>query len=183
MRIPDLKEGEEMKKVIVCLLFLLMMILTAGCGASVNVSVETDNDDGSKSVNYDFTAAELAKYIRDNVEFTDAMDTVDNSVLFEVYELDSSKVADACSYFSTGATAEEITVMTANDSNLDDNITAISDAYNVRVLNQIEGFTAYSPQEVVKLSNPLIMEVGNTVVMVICNDRDSAKQVILDYIK
>lgn len=172
-----------MKKVIVCLLVLSMMVLTAGCGSNVDVSAEKDNNDESKSVNYDFTAAELAKYIRDNVEFTDSMDTVDNSVLFDVYELDSSKVADACSYFSTGATAEEITVMTADDANLDDNITAISDAYNVRILNQIESFTSYSPEEVVKLSNPLIMEVGNTVVMVVCNDRDNAKQVILDYIK
>lgn len=171
-----------MKKAIVCLLVLLMMILTAGCSASVQVSDENDNNDENKSVNYDFTAAELAKYIRDNVEFTDSMDTIDNSVLFDVYELDSSKVADACSYFSTGATAEEITVMTADGSDLDNNITAISDAYNVRVLNQIESFTAYSPEEVVKLSNPLIMEVGNTVVMVVCNDRDNAKQVILDYI-
>ena len=171
-----------MKKAIVCLLVLLMMILTAGCSASVQVSDENDNNDENKSVNYDFTAAELAKYIRDNVEFTDSMDTIDNSVLFDVYELDSSKVADACSYFSTGATAEEITVMTADGSDLDNNITAISDAYNVRVLNQIESFTAYSPEEVVKLSNPLIMEVGNTVVMVVCNDRDNAEQVILDYI-
>ncbi len=171
-----------MKKAIVCLLVLLMMILTAGCSASVQVSDENDNNDENKSVNYDFTAAELAKYIRDNVEFTDSMDTIDNGVLFDVYELDSSKVADACSYFSTGATAEEITVMTADSSDLDNNITAISDAYNVRVLNQIESFTAYSPEEVVKLSNPLIMEVGNTVVMVVCNDRDNAKQVILDYI-
>ncbi|GEM_PF-1742321 len=185
-----------MKKILIVILTLTLIITMAGCEQSKQTAntaadntineVSADknasaNDQISK--NYDFQAADLAAYIYANNKFKDQLSEINSNVLFEIYDVDKDEVKDACSYFSTGATAEEITVMTAADSNIQDNLAEINKAYNERLEDQIEAFSDYVPEELTKLSNPLIMEIGNSVVMVVCDDYDRAKQTILDYFK
>lgn len=162
-----------MRKVIVGILVLLMMFAAAGCSGG----------DGGKSNeesgNTEFAAADLAGYINDNIEFTDFMDVVENDILFKVYSIDKENVSDACAYFSTGATAEEIAVVTAAGKAEAD---GIEEAYRKRIESQKEGFENYVPGELVKLESPAVIRTGNSVIMVVCDDSEKAREVVSEYL-
>ena len=167
-----------MKKVLILAMVFMMVFAMTACGGG---DQEGSGQEGTP-VSYDFTAEELAGYINDNVEFSDFMGVIDADTVYELYGIDGSKVKDSCTYFSTGATAEEISVMTVDPADADSMLSEINRAFNSRVENQIESFTDYVPAELDKLKDPLIMEIGNSVVMVVCDDPDQAKTAILDYI-
>ncbi|MDO4482667.1 MAG: DUF4358 domain-containing protein [Bacillota bacterium] len=162
-----------MKKLIAGLLVIMMMFAAAGC--SGDDETQSANGGAYKAI----AAADLAKYIAENVEFKDFMDTVDSEILYKVYGLDGSGLSDACAYFSTGATAEEITVLTSDDREGADKA---EEACRRRIEIQKEGFENYVPEELVKLNSPVIKREGNTVIMVICDNSASAEEAIKAYI-
>lgn len=168
-----------MKKLIVGIMIVMMIFGMTAC--SDGGGEEGGGTEGTP-VTYDFTASELAGYISENVTFNDFMEEVDPQTVYELYGIDGSKVSDSCTYFSTGATAEEISVMCVDPENADSMLGEINRAFNKRIEDQIESFTDYVPAELDKLSKPLIMEIGNSVVMVVCDDPDQAKSAILEYI-
>ncbi len=168
-----------MKRLIVGILIVMMAFAVTAC--SDGGGEEGGGSEGTP-VNYDFTAAELAGTINENVTFNDFMEEVDPQTVYELYGIDGSAISDSCTYFSTGATAEEISVMCVDPENADSMLGEINRAFNKRIDDQIESFTDYVPTELDKLKNPLIMEIGNSVVMVVCDDPDQAKTAILDYI-
>ena len=168
-----------MKRLIVGILIVMMAFAVTAC--SDGGGEEGGGSEGTP-VNYDFTAAELAGTINENVTFNDFMEEVDPQTVYELYGIDGSAISDSCTYFSTGATAEEISVMCLDPENADSMLGEINRAFNKRIDDQIESFTDYVPAELDKLKNPLIMEIGNSVVMVVCDDPDQAKTAILDFI-
>ncbi len=168
-----------MKRLIVGILIVMMAFAVTAC--SDGGGEEGGGSEGTP-VNYDFTAAELAETINENVTFNDFMEEVDPQTVYELYGIDGSAISDSCTYFSTGATAEEISVMCVDPENADSMLGEINRAFNKRIDDQIESFTDYVPAELDKLKNPLIMEIGNSVVMVVCDDPDQAKTAILDFI-
>ncbi|MBR2575950.1 MAG: DUF4358 domain-containing protein [Firmicutes bacterium] len=168
-----------MKRLIVGILIVMMAFAVTAC--SDGGGEEGGGSEGTP-VNYDFTAAELAGTINENVTFNDFMEEVDPQTVYELYGIDGSAISDSCTYFSTGATAEEISVMCVDPENADSMLGEINRAFNKRIDDQIESFTDYVPAELDKLKNPLIMEIGNSVVMVVCDDPDQAKTAILDFI-
>ena len=166
-----------MKKLIIGIMIVMMVFGITACS-------EGGSEEGGGTeppATYDFTASELAGYISENVAFNDFMEEVDPQTVYELYGIDGSKVSDSCTYFSTGATAEEISVMSVAPENAD-MLGDINRAFNKRIEDQIESFTDYVPAELDKLNKPLIMEIGNSVVMVVCDDPDQAKTAILDFI-
>ena len=167
-----------MKKIIVGIMIVMMVFAVTACSDGGDEGSGTEGT----AVNYDFTAAELAGYINDNVTFNDFMEEVDPETVYELYGIDGSAVEDSCTYFSTGATAEEISVISVSPENADSMLGEINRAFNSRIEDQIESFTDYVPAELDKLNDPLIMEIGNSVVMVVCDDPDQAKTAILDFI-
>ena len=168
-----------MKKIVIGLMVVVLAFAMTACSDGGEEGTGTES---STAVSYDFTAAELAGYINENVTFTDFMDVVDPATVCELYGVDASKVTDSCTYFSTGATAEEICVMSVSGDDGEDALSEINRAFNKRIDDQIESFTDYVPAELDKLKDPLIMEIGNSVVMVVCDDPDQAKTAILEYI-
>ena len=168
-----------MKRLIVGILIVMMAFAVTAC--SDGGGEEGGGSEGTP-VNYDFTAAELAGTINENVTFNDFMEEVDPQTVYELYGIDGSAISDSCTYFSTGATAEEISVMCVDPENADSMLGEINRAFNKRIDDQIESFTDYVPAELDQLKNPLIMEIGNSVVMVVCDDPDQAKTAILDFI-
>ena len=116
-----------MRKVIVGILVLLMIFAAAGCSGG------DGGQNNEESGNTEFAAADLAGYINDNIEFTDFMDVVENDILFNVYGIDKETVSDACAYFITGSTAEEIAVVTAVDKAEAD---GVEEAYRKRIESQ-----------------------------------------------
>ena len=107
------------------------------------------------------------------------MDVVENDILFKVYSIDKENVSDACAYFSTGATAEEIAVVTAAGKA---EAGGIEEAYRKRIESQKEGFENYVPVELVKLESPAVIRTGNSVIMVVCDDSEKAGEVVSEYL-
>lgn len=166
-----------MKKIIAVLMVLVFVLGFAGCGGDGG---SADSGD-SVSINAgEFAAEDLANYIYSNVEFKDYMEGVDAGVLNDIYGIDAGMVKDEFAYFSTGATAEEITVVTLNNA---EDMAAMKEIYQNRIDAQKSGFENYVPEELTKLESPVILEAGNSLVMVVCDDAASAEAAVTDFFK
>ena len=74
-----------------------------------------------------------------------------------------------------GATAEEIAVITVSDK---ENVSKVEEAVKARIESQKEGFENYVPEELTKLSDPVIRTVGNTVIVCVSDHNDQAEKII-----
>lgn len=163
-----------MKKIIAVLMVLVFVLGFAGCGGGEDTSSgDVTTIDGGA-----FAAEDLANYVCSNVEFADYMEGVDAGVLNDIYGIDAGMVADEYAYFSTGATAEEITVVTLNDAG---DMAALKEIYQNRIDAQKSSFENYVPEELTKLETPVILEAGNSLVMVVCNDAASAESAVTEF--
>ncbi len=150
-----------MKKVTAIMLSLsLTLVMLTGCSGAKTLTVST---------------GELADKLAAEVGFTDQMSKVEDRTFFALYNVEKSMVLQAAVYMSTGATAEEIAVVKAVDTN---SVAAIEQAMKERVESQKTGFENYVPTELDKLSKPVIKIVGDTVILCISDHNDKAEQVI-----
>lgn len=150
-----------MKKVIAIMLSLcLTLVMLTGCSGAKTLTVST---------------GELADKLAAEVGFTDQMSKVEDRTFFALYNVEKSTVLQAAVYMSTGATAEEIAVIKAVDTN---SVAAIEQAMKERVESQKTGFENYVPTELDKLSKPVIKIVGDTIILCISDHNDKAEQVI-----
>ena len=100
----------------------------------------------------------------DPTKVTDVLETVDQQIGFTLYEIDQEDATDSLFYLSGGATAEELTVLTAKDSAA---AQRIQDACRARVDRQIEAVRDYQPGEVSKLEAATVYAAGNTVFLLV----------------
>ena len=155
-------------KNITALITLLLLMSLCACGGSQGSSEQ------------DFAPADLSARLLDGECFTDLMSEIDNAIAFEIYGIDSSKIESASIYMGTGATAEEIAVIKAKDS---DSAKTVTEAMNSRVGAQIEAYKNYVPTEVPKLEEAIVRSAGNYVVYVTAADSGAAESIIGEYIK
>lgn len=155
---------EYMRKIwwSVCLI-LLLALGTAACGGGTAVSV-----DGEK----------LAAELQAAVDFKDDMSEVETSVFYALYNLSEDDVTQAVMIGSTGATAEEIAVIEAASQ---DSLETVKKAVQERIEFQRDGFENYVPEELSKLSNPVVEVIGNNVIVCISDDNEKAREVIEGY--
>lgn len=155
-----------MKKQIFCFAAAALMILASGCakqGGPVNADVNTIADEIIKSV-----------------KFVDQMSPIEQKTAVKNYGLDASDITKAKVYESTGATAEEVAAFEAKDDTAAGRVKKAADA---RVEDQKSAFQGYQPKEMTKLKNPLIVQSGKYVVLVVADDTSSAKNVTDKYLK
>lgn len=163
-----------MRNLKVCLIMLIIgCIVFTGCKNN-DASTETL---GNQQVLEQVDAKTLSSYIVENTEFKDYISEVDKEIFFSLFNLDEQTVDDAVFYSSTGATAEEVAVIKAVDGKAED----VAKACEGRIQAQKEGFENYVPEELEKLSKPVIMTYGNTVIYVVCDDSDAAEELIKNY--
>ncbi|MDD2217352.1 MAG: DUF4358 domain-containing protein [Eubacteriales bacterium] len=138
-------------------------------------------DSGEKTIQNGqiFDSEELAMHLAQNITFKDTMDKIDDLLAAELYNLDSESFETVEVYASTGATAEEIAVFSAVT---DEQFDKIAEGINDRTENQRDGFTNYVPGELTKLQDPLVRQVGNCIVFVVCDDKAQAESVLEDYV-
>ncbi|MBN7774540.1 DUF4358 domain-containing protein [Clostridium aminobutyricum] len=161
-----------MKKIGVILMIIMMTgALFTGCGEKAEPSV-------SGNVNSKIDAKKMADYLVENTTFTDDMSPVDMEIFLSLYNLDESVVKDASLYASTGATAEEVAVITATDKT---GMELIRKSCQQRVEAQKQAFENYVPEELTKLETPVMKQVGDAFVLVVCNDSDKAEELIDNY--
>lgn len=151
---------------------LVICFVFVGCG-NEGAKKAAGNDKVLEQADVDTLGAYLVK----NTEFKDYMSKVDQEIFYSLYNLNGDVVKSAVLYSSTGATAEEVAVIKAADGKAEDVVKACKE----RIQAQKDGFENYVPEELDKLSKPVLKSYGNTVILVVCNDSDAAGKLIADY--
>lgn len=150
-----------MRKVLTLLSVFLVVFSLAACGggtADYN-PYERDLDEEA-----------LADHLLYNISFTDMMSEVDDDaaeVLYGLYGLTEHDYDDLKVYMSTGATAEEIAVISVENS---DQAAKVGEVLVDRVDAQIKSYENYAPGEVEKLSEAVVEQIDDVVVLIVCHD-------------
>lgn len=135
---------------------LLALALLAGCGGK-----ETG------------TAAPQAivdAYLESQA-FSDHLEALDSDIALTLLGVDPEDVSASQVYLSEGATAEELTVITAVD---EDAAARVNEALDQHVADQRTAVENYQPGEVEKLDNAVRRTAGNVVVLMVAADWEFA---------
>lgn len=146
-----------MKKLLLISTLMLSLLLSA-CGQGESVDTQA-----------------TATALLESGAFSEQLEPLDESIALNLYYIDPTIVEETIVYASTGATAEEIAILTATDSAGADTLMA---ALEGRVESQMAVLASYQPSEMVKLEQAIFVQEGNTVILVVANDSDLAKDVL-----
>ncbi len=158
------------KRLFLCVIAVCTMLAVAACGS----------DSGKNQGDYDtkIDDAQLAAYLIDNVTFRDTLDVIDDDLAMELYDLDADTFENMTVYAGTGATAEEVAVIAVKD---DTQAAEVKEEILDRIEDQKKGFENYVPGELTKLADPVITQIGNCVVLVVCDDSSEAENALNNY--
>lgn len=116
--------------------------------------------------------------------FTETLEPIDTVIATALYGLDETSLKECAAYLSTGATAEECTVLILDSSDAAQLALA---GLQQRVEDQTTALESYQPQEVQKLSAALTgtMEVegGYLAYLVVADDPGTASTVWNDFVR
>lgn len=158
------------KRLFLCVIAICTMLAMTACGSNTGKAqsaYDTKVDD-----------VQLAAYLMDNVTFRDTMDVLDGDLAMELYGLDAYTFKSMTVYASTGATAEEVAVIAVKD---DAQAAEVKACINDRIEDQKAGFENYVPGELTKLASPVITQVGDCVVLVVCDNSAEAENALNNY--
>jgi hypothetical protein len=151
--------------VIACLLITAL----AACGGSEKPDAELDIRD-------------LANALIDGIAFEDQMDAASDDAFRALYAVDPTDgaIADFVLYTSTGATAEEVSVIEASDAENAPDVLVLAQR---RISSQKSEYEDYVPGELVKLRDPVLVQSGKYIILCVSNDNASAEKLIEDFIE
>ncbi|MBQ9972433.1 MAG: DUF4358 domain-containing protein [Firmicutes bacterium] len=163
-----------MKRLMTFVLALIMVMSLAACGGGAQ-----DYNPYARDLDEDaFAATLLAK-----IEFGDIMTEVDDDaaeILYSLYGLTENDYDDLSVYMSTGATAEEIAVISVEN---EDQAAKVGAVLVDRIDAQIKSYENYAPDEVEKLSNAIVEQVDDVVILIVCEDYEQYRAAKDDFLK
>lgn len=163
-----------MKRLMTFVLALIMVMTLAACGGG-----SQDYNPYARDLDEDaFAATLLAK-----IEFSDIMTEVDDDaaeILYSLYGLTENDYDDLSVYMSTGATAEEIAVISVEN---EDQAAKVGAVLVDRIDAQIKSYENYAPDEVEKLSNAIVEQVDDVVILIVCEDYEQYRTAKDDFLK
>ena len=139
-----------MKKIV---LISLILLLVSGCGK------ETTS----------FNPNDLANELLTEVDFDDEL-TLFEGDISKIYDM--PEVEDYVIYIGSGATAEEIAIITLKNSSDEADVKA---ALEKRVEEQKQNFANYVPEEVSRLEKSIIKSNEKYVILCVSNDNQAEK--------
>lgn len=145
-----------MKKIV---LISLILLLVSGCGK------ETTS----------FNPNDLANELLKEVDFDDEL-TLFAGDISKIYDM--PEVEDYLIYIGSGATSEEIAIITLKNSSDEEDVKA---SLEKRVEEQKQNFANYVPEEVSRLEKSIIKSNEKYVVLCVSND-NQAEKIIDKYI-
>jgi hypothetical protein len=161
-------------RLILAAIALSLVLALAGCGGS------GDRDGNRADGELDMRG--LANALIDGIAFDDQMEEASDDAFYALYAVDPSdeSVADFVLYTSTGATAEEVSVIEARDA---ESAPAVMELARARVASQKFEFENYAPEEMPKLNDPVLVRSGKYVVLCLSNDNAAAETIVGDFIE
>ena len=136
---------------------LLALVLLTACGGK----------NSKKTVD----PQEVVDTYLDSQAYTDHLEALDSEIALTMLGVDAEDVTESQVYLSEGATAEELTVITAKDA---DAAQRVSDALTQHVADQKTAMENYQPGEVDKLDHAVQRTVGNVVILMVAADWEFA---------
>lgn len=124
---------------------------------------------GKDPAGYD--PAAVSKALLDSGAFSETLEALDADLVKGLYGLETGP-EEAAVYTSTGATAEEVAVMTFAGQEAAD---AALKAMEARVADQKAACEGYLPAELPKLDKAILRQSGKSVLLVVANDAEKAQ--------
>ncbi len=159
--ITNLKLGGKFKKAY--LLFLLLSVILTLNSCNTN-STESEVD-----------ILNLANRLKSEIDYKDELYEIDDTTISSKYNIDLDTVSEKIVYMSTGATAEEIAVIKANNV---DSANEIYAALEGRIEFQKEDFLDYNSDEIAKLNAPVLEQKGALIILCVSDESEIATQII-----
>ena len=158
-----------MRKILTAAMALALALSLAACGGQ----------GGTADEGYD-TA--LVATVAEGGAFSEELEELDGDTAFALYKLADHGLAredltDCAVMRSAGATCEEAAVLVLTDK---DKAAEAKTAMSAYVEGQIEANVDYRPAEIPKLESALVEQKGNTVLLVVANDLETAKTALGD---
>ena len=125
-----------------------------------------------------FDPATTAQALLDSSAFSEALEPLDATLIYD--QLDGDALTGSAVYASTGATAEEIAVLSLTD---EDAAKAALAVLQGRVDSQKEVLRDYQPNEISKLDKAILERRGSTVLLVVAADADAAQKALDEWSK
>lgn len=135
---------------------LLALALLAGCGGKEAKTADPQ---------------EIVDAYLESQALSDHLEALDSDIALPLLGIDPEDVSDSQVYLSEGATAEELTVITAVDG---DAAERVNEALSQHVADQRTAVESYQPGEVEKLDNAVRRTAGNVVVLMVAADWEFA---------
>lgn len=112
--------------------------------------------------------------------FSEELEEMDGDIAFALYkltgyELSREDLTDCAVLRSAGATCEEGAVLVLSSEN---GAKSAGEALKAYIQSQIDANADYRPAEIPKLENAYIDVKGSTVLLVVANDLDAAKEAV-----
>ena len=173
-----------MMKKTLCILLAAITVSAAGltsCGGSESSSKAGDAgtvsaSDSMKAV--DVSAA--ADRFKNEIKWVDSLNELESGMIEKVIGVSADLYSKGKVYIgSGGATAEEIAVFEAKDT---DSAEKIMDAYKKRIEAQKKAFENYQPKELDKLNDPLLTCAKQYVFVCISDERSKAMEIVSELI-
>lgn len=142
-----------MKKFLSVFISILLLSSLAACGGETNTVK-------------DF-AVEDAGTLLESGAFTESLTGIDTEVACTRYGVDPATVTSGAVYGSTGATAEELAVLTFDSAAHAEDA---KKAVGYWLEDQIEAMASYLPLEVSKLEKTILEVRGASLLLVVAND-------------
>lgn len=131
----------------------IILFLVCGCGKETKT----------------FTPNDLASELLTEVDFDDELTLFEGNIS-KIYDM--PEVEDYVIYIGSGATAEEIAIITLKNSSDEADVKA---ALEKRVEEQKQNFANYVPEEVSRLEKSIIKSNEKYVVLCVSNDNQAEK--------
>ena len=138
----------------------MLAMVCAGCGAQTEKKVDP---------------VQAAGQLVQSLSWQDTLTQLDGGAVALLYNVGKEDVRAQCVYASTGATAEEVAVFSTVDVRAAERV---RQAAQTRVEELRSGFENYVPQEIQKLTNPILEVRGTHVILCISSDNERAQEEI-----
>ncbi|MCR4923241.1 MAG: DUF4358 domain-containing protein [Lachnospiraceae bacterium] len=177
----------------IVLIAALALVFTGGCKdktsggesgtneASKETEVKTEEKDSAeeKSQAVEAAASAIAGDLKDKISYKDDISSVDLDTAKMFISFDGIGIQEAEIYESSGATAEEIIVLKCDSI---EDAKKAGDALKKRVEEQIESYTDYVPEELVKLNEALVVVKDSYAILSVSDDPKGAEAIIKEHL-
>ena len=144
----------------ITLTFLILSFIITGCGKKD-----------------DIVCLELANSFYESSLFEERLEEIDSSAAETRYGFNNRDYSEIAAFIGTKAVCDEFLIVKTTDTE------KIKSAINKYLDDKIKDYELYRPDEVYKLTKPLMLEYNGTVVVVICHDTNAAEKVYKEYLK